>query len=403
MPVEEVYSLLKQHEKMISESIPLIASENVTSFAVRMCLLSDFGHRYAMGEVGDRAYSGCVYIDEVEKKAVELSKKLFKAEYVNVRPISGTVANLAVYGALAGCGDRIAATPVECGGHTSHFDTASMRCLKTLKLPFDISNFTIDVEKAEKLIREEKPRIVMLGSSVILFPHPVEELKEVCDEVDSEIVYDASHVLGLIAGGRFQDPLREGARIVTASTHKTFPGPQRAVIFGNPGDELAGRIDRAVMPGVVSNHHLHSLAAYAVACMEMLEFGKSYAEQTVANAKTLAERLYELGIDVTGEDRGFTESHQVVFKGGRNEQKVLEKNGIFVNLWPATSMIRIGVQEVTRLGMKESEMEYIAELIVRSLEGKDVRSEVKELAGAFREVQYSFDRRIAHNPEIFDL
>jgi len=402
-----LFGILKKQEEMLSSSIPLIASENVTSIAVRKCYLSDFGHRYAMGEVGKRAYSGCRYIDEVERLAINLTKKLFECEYVNVKPISGTVANIAVYRAFTECGDKIAATPVEFGGHTSHFDTASIRGLRTLKLPFSVENFSIDVDRAVKLIRKEKPKLVMLGASVMLFPHPVKEIAEVCREVNSRLVYDASHVLGLIAGKQFQNPLEEGALVVTASTHKTFPGPQRAVIFGNPRED-AEKLDYSVMPCCVSNHHLHSLSAYAVACMEMLEFGESYAKQTVRNARALAESLASHGFNVFGEERGYTESHQVVFEGGAEEQNVLEKNGIFVNVWPSTRMIRAGVQEVTRLGMKEGEMEYIAELMARALRGEDVRNEVRELSSGFNVVHYSFDSSLgshlsAHDPSIFDF
>ena len=401
MALKDVYSLLRAHEEMMSSSLPLIASENVTSLAVRRCYLSDFGHRYAMGEVGERAYSGCRYIDEIERLAIDLTKKLFRCTYANVRPISGTVANIAVYRAFTECEGKIAATPVEFGGHTSHFDTASIRGLKTVKLPFSLKDFTVDAKRSNELIRREKPELVMLGASVMLFPHPVREIAEVCEEVGSKLVYDASHVLGLIAGKQFQDPIREGVVVVTASTHKTFPGPQRAVIFGNVEGEEARAIDYSVMPCCVSNHHLHSLAAYAVACMEMLEFGESYAKQIVRNAKTLAEKLASEGIRVIGEERGYTESHQVVFEGSRKEQEILERNGIFVNVWPSTSMIRIGVQEVTRLGMKEGEMEHIAELITRALKGENVREEVRELASGFDKVHYSFDSSLAYDPSVF--
>ncbi len=403
MALKDVYSLLRAHEEMMSSSLPLIASENVTSLAVRRCYLSDFGHRYAMGEVGERTYSGCRYIDGVEELALKLTKKLFSCSYANVRSISGTLANIAVYRALTQCGDVIAATPVEFGGHTSHFDTATIRGLKTLKLPFSFEDFTIDVDKAVKTIIREKPKLVMLGASVILFPHPVREIREACDEVNSRLVYDASHVLGLIAGKKFQDPVKEGAEVVTASTHKTFPGPQRAVIFGNVEGEEARAIDYSVMPCCVSNHHLHSLAAYAIACMEMLEFGESYAKQIVRNAKVLAEELASQGIRVIGEKRGYTESHQVVFEGSRREQEVLERNGIFVNVWPSTALIRIGVQEVTRLGMKEGEMKHIAELISRALKGDSVRDEVEELSREFSRVHYSFDSSPAHDWTVFEV
>ncbi len=404
----KLFELVRSHEKMISESIPLIASENVMSLTARSLMLSDLQHRYAEGKPGKRVYSGCKYIDEIEELAVELVKKLFGCKYANVQPTSGSVANLSAYVALAKPGDKIASPSVKCGGHITmnRVGLAGRIGLEVVNYPVN-EDFSIDVEKAEKLIRKEKPKIVMLGASVILFPHPL-ELKEVCDEVNAYLVYDASHVLGLIAGKVFQNPL--DAEVVTASTHKTFPGPQHGLLLTN-NEETAEKIDRAVFPGVVSNHHLHCVAALALTCMEMLEFGKDYAKQTVKNAKTLAEELYSLGFKVLGESRGFTETHQVVvdmipLMDGMEAERILEKNGIFVNrnLIPADeerrrnflcpSGIRIGTQEVTRKGMKEEEMKAIAELIDKAVKGKNVREEVKELASSFREIHYSYDMRI---------
>ncbi|AEA46360.1 serine hydroxymethyltransferase [Archaeoglobus veneficus] len=400
---EQVFSIIEEHHRLMASSLPLIASENVTSMAVRRCYTSDLGHRYAMGEIGERAYEGCEYIDEIERKAVELTKRLFNAEHANVRPISGTVANIAVYHALTSCGDSIFSLPVECGGHTSHDDTARIRCLNVHFLPFDSERFNIDIDAASRMIREVKPRLIVLGASVFLFPHPVKEIVEIAAEVGANVIYDASHVLGLIAGKQFQDPVKEGADVVTASTHKTFFGPQRAIILCK--SELAEKIDYAVMPCVVSNHHLNTLAGYVIACLEMLEFGESYAKQTVRNAKRLAERLYELGMKVVGEAEGFTESHQVVIDvdDGEKAAKTLEKAGIITNrcLLPwsegKSAGIRIGVQEVTRLGMKGGEMEYIAELISKALDGIDVRSEVVELSKQFNTVKYTFEESHAYS------
>ncbi len=407
--VNQIFKILNSHEKFLNSSLPMIASENITSFTVRSVMFSDLQHRYAEGKPGERVYSGCEYIDMVELEAVELAKRLFKAEHANVQPTSGSVANFSVYACLTNPGDTIASLSVRDGGHITmnRVGLAGKLGLNVLNLPFDKNEMNIDVDGAVKLIRKEKPKLVMLGASVMLFPHPVKEIAEVCREVNSRLVYDASHVLGLIAGKQFQNPLEEGALVVTASTHKTFPGPQRAVIFGNP-EEDAEKLDYSVMPCCVSNHHLHSLSAYAVACMEMLEFGESYAKQTVRNARALAESLASHGFNVFGEERGYTESHQVVFEGGAEEQNVLEKNGIFVNVWPSTRMIRAGVQEVTRLGMKEGEMEYIAELMARALRGEDVRNEVRELSSGFNVVHYSFDSSLgshlsAHDPSIFDF
>ncbi len=247
-----------------------------------------------------------------------------------------------------------------------------------------------------------KPGLIVLGASVFLFPHPVKEIAEVAAEIGARVVYDASHVLGLIAGKQFQDPVKEGADVVTASTHKTFFGPQRAIVLCRAG--LSGKIDYAVMPCAVSNHHLNTLAGYAVACMEMLEFGEAYAKQVVRNAKRLAERLHELGMKVVGEAEGFTESHQVVIDVGDGEKaaKILEKSGIFTNrcLLPWSggrpAGIRIGVQEVTRLGMKEGEMEHIAELIANALQDKDVREKVAELTMSFKTIRYEFEEDPAY-------
>jgi glycine hydroxymethyltransferase len=222
----------------------------------------------------------------------------------------------------------------------------------------------------------------------------------------------------LIAGKKFQDPIKEGADVVTASTHKTFPGTQRAIIMCKK--ELAKKIDRGVFPGVVSNHHLHSLAGYVVACLEMLEFGKDYASQIVKNAKRLAERLYELGYDVLCPDLGFTESHQVAvdvskWGGGDKVARMLEEVGIILNKnllpWDDVkkadnpSGIRIGVQEVTRLGMKEEEMDTIAELMditIKEKKSKDeIRKMVKEFKSQFVTVKYTFEECPAYDlPEL---
>jgi len=404
--MEDIFKLILEHHKFIESSLPLIASENVTSRAVRLCYLCDFGHRYAIGDIGNRVYSGCKYIDKVEELAIELTKKLFNADHVNVRPISGTIANLAVYFALTKCGDKILVLKENCGGHSSHDITAKMRGLNVGYLPFDSESFNIDVDPAKKIILSERPRIIMLGASLFLFPHPVKEIAEIAEEVGAKVVYDASHVLGLIAGKEFQDPIREGADVVTASTHKTFPGPQRAVIMCK--NDLADSIDLAVMPGVVSNHHIHSLAGYVVACLEMMEFGETYAKQIVKNAKRLAEKLYELGFNVLCPDLGFTESHQIAVDvsklgGGDEIAKILERAGILTNktLLPwdidKPSGIRIGVQEVTRLGMKECEMEYIAELMFKAIkEPEKVREEVAEFKKEFRTVKFAFEENPAY-------
>jgi glycine hydroxymethyltransferase len=418
--IQEVYNIAEKHSKMIESSIPLIASENVTSAAVRRCYISDFGHRYAEGKVGERFYEGCRFIDEMEALALELTKKLFNVPHANVQPISGVVANIAAFFALTDVGDTIMSISVPCGGHISHdrISAAGIRGLNVVHYPFDTNSMSIDIEATYKVAREKKPSLFVLGSSLILFKQPVKEIREIADEINARVLYDASHVLGLIAGKIFQRPIDEGADVMTGSTHKTFFGPQRAIITST--EEMAERVDRAVFPGVVSNHHLNTLAGYVIAAMEMLEFGEAYARQVVKNARRLAERLHELGYKVLGEDQGFTETHQIAvdvreFGGGEEVAKRLGKAGIILNknLLPwddiqdtiNPSGIRIGVQEVTRLGMKEGEMEAIAEFIDEVLKGRrredEVKAEIAEFKKQFNTVKYTFQECRAYEfPEI---
>ncbi|MCC6027629.1 MAG: serine hydroxymethyltransferase [Archaeoglobus sp.] len=411
----ELQKIIKEHNEMMRSSIPLIASENITSALVRKCYLSDFGHRYAEGKVGERYYAGCKFIDEVEKMAIDLTKKLFDAEHVNVQPISGVVANLAAFFALTEPEDIIFSISVPCGGHISHdkISAAGYRGLKVVYYPFDVEEMNIDVDATKKLAKDVKPNLFVLGSSLILRHQPVREIKEIAENLDAYVMFDASHVLGLIAGRVYRNPMKEGADVLTSSTHKTFFGPQRGLILSKK--ELAKRIDKAVFPGVVSNHHLHSLAGYVVATMEMLEFGEAYAKQVVRNARRLAEKLYDLGYKVLGEKFGFTETHQIAIDvrdlgGGDRVARRLEEVGIIVNknLMPWDSVdiaqnpsgIRIGVQEVTRLGMKEEEMERIAEFMDMALKDrkdlKEIRKEVKEFRKDFQTVKYSFEESDAY-------
>jgi glycine hydroxymethyltransferase len=402
----KIKELTKEHHKWMENSINLIASENITSTSVREALASDLSHRYAEGLSGCRLYEGCKYVDQIEDITVDLSKKIFKAEHANVQPVSGVVANLATFFALADFNDRIMALEVPVGGHISHANVsaAGVRGLKVSPHPFDENKMNIDPDAMKKEILEKKPKIVLLGGSVFLFPHPVKEAREAADEVGAKVMYDGAHVLGLIAGGRFQDPLKEGADVVAGSTHKTFPGPQGGIILCK--EDISRKIDDAVFPGVVSNHHLHHLAALGIATAEMLEFGSAYADQIIKNAKALAQNLYELGFNVLCEDLGFTESHQVAMDVSNlgdvaKLAKELEANNIILNKnllpWDDVnrsddpSGIRIGTQEITRRGLKESHMSEVAEFIKRvAMNGEDVKDEVTEFMGQYNKVHYAF-------------
>jgi glycine hydroxymethyltransferase len=404
---DKVRSLVKRHHEWMNQCIPMIASENLTSHEVREMMATDLSHRYAEGAPDERFYQGCSYIDEIEKLTIKLAKKLFKASYVNVQPTSGVVANLATYYSIARCGDTMMSLHVPHGGHISHskISAAGIMGLKVKHFVFDVEEMNIDVDASRREILRERPRFLYFGGSVFLFPHPLKELRDTADEVGARVGYDAAHVLGLIAGGEFQQPLEEGADIMASSRHKTFPGPQGGIIFTNKSD-LKRKIDDSVFPGLVSNHHLHHLAGFAITLAEMIEFGSSYAAQTVSNARALAEALYERGFDVLCEKKGFTRSHQVlvnVSKNGKGTKSAtaLEESNIILNknLLPWDKLdksvdpsgIRIGVQELTRLGMRENNMDEIAEFIKKVvIDNRNVKKDVVNFRKDFKELKYCF-------------
>ena len=413
---DRTLGLLQKHHEWFKTVLPLIASENITSPAVREAMISDFQHRYAEGMPGERVYAGCTYIDQVELLAMELARELFKAEHANVQPVSGAVANLAMYTALTDPGDTMMCLSIAAGGHITmgkkKFGGAAgaVHGLEVEYFPFDEKRMNIDVEATAKKIEEVKPKLVMFGGSLFLFPHPVKELSEVAKEHGAHVAYDAAHVIGLIGGGQFQDPLREGAEVITCSTHKTLPGPQHGMILCKK--ELADPINRGVFPGMVSNHHLHAVAGLAVALAEMLEFGKEYTAQIVKNAKALGKALYDRGLAVLCPDQGFTASHTLAIDvtkygdGGVLERK-LEQANVILNRellpWDPREGrhfrdpggLRLGTSEVTRLGMKESEMEEIAEFIKRVIvdgeELKRVAADVAEFRRDYQRVHYCFE------------
>ena len=418
---DKVFDLLEKHHNWFKSSIPLIASENIPSPAVREAIVSDFGNRYAEGWPGERVYAGCIYIDEVEIICNELAKKVFKSEFADCRATSGVVANLAIYSAFSNPGDYMLAASIPTGGHISHgkkehSGTAGLvHGLNIEHYPFSKEDMTIDVDATKKKVSEmisngKKPAIAMFGGSLFLFPHPVKELASFMHDNSIYINYDGAHVAGLIAGGQFQNPIGEGTDSMTMSSHKTLWGPQGGIIVSL--ERHADSIKKAIFPGNTSSHHLHHVAGKAIALAESLEFGKEYAKQVISNAKILAESLANFGFRVLGEKRGYTESHQLAvdvsnFGDGGTIEKELEKANIILNrqLLPGDiksgkhymhpSGVRIGVPEVTRLGMKESEMKEIAsfikQIVIDKSDPNKVGSAVSKFREQFQKVHYAFE------------
>ncbi|MEM4390214.1 MAG: serine hydroxymethyltransferase [Candidatus Micrarchaeia archaeon] len=408
---KRVLELTRQNDAWRASCINLIASENVMSPLAKRAYMSDFMHRYAEGFPFKRYYQGTKFIDEIEDWATRESCAYFGAKQADVRPISGALANTAVFAALAKPGELLMNPGTSAGAHISHqaFGSAGICGLRVEHYVFDMERYDIDVDATRKKILELKPKIVTFGGSVIPFRHPCRELADDAKSVGARVVYDAAHVLGLIGGGAFQHPFSEGAEIITSSTHKTFPGPQGGLILGNTDEETFKQIQRKVFPGLVSNHHLHRLPAYLITLFEMKKWGKEYAAQTVRNARAFGAALAEQGFRMIGEDRGYSESHQVLSDvrelGSSTEiVQALERANIICNknllAWdePRKSMdpsgIRWGVQEMTRFGMREKDMAYIAELVARVVIKKEkpekVRRDVVAFRRKFRKVRFGF-------------
>jgi glycine hydroxymethyltransferase len=408
--VEKVRALTRAHSLRFERAIPLIASENLLSPYAKELLISDLHSRYAEGLPGERYYEGNEQVDEIERECLALARRLFRCSFADVRPISGTVANLAVLKALAEPGAPVGTNRLANGAHISSasFGAFGLRGVKPVYYAWDEERMTIDVPKTREILRQERPKLCLFGLSLFLFPLPIAELRPTLEEIGALGWYDGAHVLGLIAGGVFQDPLHEGCSILSASTHKTLPGPQHGILLGETDDpEVRKRVTSAAFPGVTSNHHLHAMAALSVSLAEHLAFGAEYARQIVANAKALGQALHERGFDVLAADLGFTASHTLAIRvekegGGEEVAKRLAAVDIITNknLLPGDTSskhpggIRLGTPEVTRLGMKEKEMVRIAELLDallhRHRDPKEVQAEAGELKRGFTTLQYCF-------------
>ena len=391
----------------------MIASENIISPMVQKIVASDLHGRYAEGLPGKRYYQGCDDFDTIESIGIELAQSVFNAPFANIQSTSGTVSNIAALKALAKPGDGITAVSTADGGHISHarMGAVGLRDLNLSTYPWNEERMEPDVDGACALIRSVEPKVALIGQSVFLFPTPLQEIADAAHEVGAKVMYDGAHVLGLIAGGAFQDPLREGADVITGSSHKTFPGPQGGFLLSNSEDPaFQKRLNNAIFPGVCSSYHLHHVAGKVIALAEFEEYGEAYAKDTVSNAQHFASSLAAEGFDVLAESRGYTASHQVLTRHGSKDSgagakaaRLLEDAGIVtnMNMLPGDtkaltpSGLRLGVQELTRVGMGHDEMEEVARLYARVLiHGEDpssVKNDVKLLKANHQIIRYCFN------------
>ena len=399
--------------RLYRNGLGMIASENIISPLVRDIVSSDLHGRYAEGLPGKRYYQGCQDFDTIESLGIDLAKEVFNAPFANIQSTSGTVSNIGALKALARPGDKITAVSTADGGHISHarMGAVGLRDLNLTTYPWDEDRMEPDVDAACALIRSVEPTVALFGQSVFLFPTPLEEMALAAKEVGAKVMYDGAHVLGLIAGGQFQDPLREGADLMTGSSHKTFPGPQGGFLLSSSEDDaFHRRLNNAMFPGVCSSYHLHHVAGKVMALAEFKEYGEAYAKDTVANARAFAAALAAEGFDVLAEERGYTASHQVLTRHGELDSgagataaALLEEAGIItnMNMLPgdtkalSPSGLRLGVQELTRVGFGADEMQDVASFYSRVLlhdeDPAHVKADVHALKAEYQTIRYCFN------------
>ncbi|MEZ5924499.1 MAG: serine hydroxymethyltransferase [Hyphomicrobiaceae bacterium] len=393
--------------------INLLAPEAPTSPGVRALLASEIGTRAAEGHIGpvNRWFAGTRHIDEVEALCVELMKQYWRCNYADHRMCASMIGNAVVYTALSKPGDIVMTAPQPTGGHSSNRNDGPAGAMgrKVVDIPMDPHELVVDVDRFRTVAEATRPPLVALGLSMTLFPQPVGAMKEIISGWGGRFFFDAAHQLGLIGGRQFQDPLREGADIMTGSAGKTFSGPQSGIIVWDDPD-LTLPVTTAVFPVWAATHQVNRVAALALATAEAVAYGEPFMAQIVRNAKALAQALQERGIPMLGAHKGFTETQQAIAdvrqygRGLANAQK-LERAAIIVNKnlvptdkpedWDYPGGLRIGTIEVTRYGMKETEMRAIADLIARVVvKGEAPETVAKEsvaLRRSFPTLYYCFE------------
>jgi glycine hydroxymethyltransferase len=380
----------RDHATRLDEDcLQLYAGTNVPSPLVAALHEAALAAQPSMGYPGAKYQAGLEPIDIVEVTAARAIARVMRAEFAEVRPTSATLANLAVYAALTQPGDTIAVLPDWAGGHLSHhaIGVPGIRGLRVAPLPYDVDQLDVDLGALDTFLGLEAPKLVVVGASLMLFAHRLPAIAEVVRAHGLPLLYDASHVAGLVAEQRFQDPLREGADLVTFSTYKSFGGPAGGAIVTND-ERLAERVSDAVYPSLVANYDVSRLVPLAAAALERERSAGAYADQCIANARALAAALAAEGFEVLGAARGFTDSHHIAVRIGDGTAaalKLAESNiltsEIGVPVDPAGG-IRIGTQAITRQGFVEDDMPAIAAACAGALlHGADVRDAVAALRG----------------------
>ena len=403
--IEARIGALAEENRAIHErdSVNLNPATNVMNPRAEALLASGIGSRPSLGYPGEKYEMGLEAIEKIEVIAAELAAKVFGAAYAEIRVPSGAIANLYAFMLAAKPGDAIIAPPPAIGGHVTHHGAgaAGLYGLVTHAAPVDAAGYTVDLDALRDMARRVRPKMITIGGSLNLFPHPIREIRAIADEVGALVLFDAAHMSGMIAGKAWQQPLEEGAHLMTMSTYKSLGGPPSGLIVTNDAD-IAKRLDAIAYPGLTANFDAAKSAALAVSLLDWVEHGEAYASMMGRTAKALGEALAAEGLPVHAADRGVTASHQFAieaapFGGGQAAAQRLRVANVLscgiglpiAEVAGDVNGLRLGTPEIVRFGMTEADMPELARLIARALTGNGPTPELAAEVTAFRR---RFDR-----------
>lgn len=376
-------------------------ASNVMNPKAEALLSRGLSSRASLGYPGDKYEMGLEAVEEIEIIAAELCAEIFKARFAEIRVSSGAMANL--YGFMATCkpGDGIIVPPASIGGHVTHHDggCAGLYGLKIHHAPVNSDGYTLDVDELRKLSQEVKPKLITVGGSLNLFPHPVCDVRAIADEVGAKVLFDAAHQCGIIAGGKWPNPLSEGAHMMTMSTYKSLGGPTSGLFLTNEAD-IAERVDAIAFPGMTANFDAANSAALAITMLDWREHGSAYASTMVEVAQAFAAELDKQSVPIFAKQRGFTQTHQfaieaATYGGGQTTAKHLRKAGFLTcgiglpiaEIAGDLNGLRIGTPEIVRRGVGIGDVGEMANLLADALKSdtpKTLAGDVAELRGRYQ-------------------
>ncbi|MEO7940978.1 MAG: aminotransferase class I/II-fold pyridoxal phosphate-dependent enzyme [Burkholderiaceae bacterium] len=394
----------RNHQIHDVAGINLNPATNIMNPKAEAMMARGLGSRASLGYPGDKYEMGLEAIERIEVIAAELAAEVFGARFAEIRVGSGALANLYVFMATCKAGDTIIAPPARIGGHVTHHaqGAAGWFGLKTVPAPVHADGYTVDVDALRTLAHVVRPKLITLGGSLNLFEHPVAQVRGIADEVGAPLMFDAAHQSGVIAGKVWQQPLEQGAHVMTMSTYKSLGGPPGGLIVSNDA-AIMERIDAIAYPGLTANFDAGKAAALAVGLLDWKAHGPAYAQAMQRTAVALAQALDAAGLPVFGKARGFTRSHQLAieaarFGGGQTAAKRLRRAnllacgiGLPIAEVPGDNNgLRLGVPEIVRLGMDAADMPSLAQLIHRALtqEPESVADDVTAFRSGFQGLHY---------------